>query len=36
MYEVLTLNKIAECGLENLDKNIFTITDEVKDPTQLS
>ncbi len=32
MYEVLTLNKIAECGLENLDKNIFTITDEVKDP----
>ena len=32
MYEVLTLNKIAKCGLDNLDDGIFTITDEVKDP----
>ncbi|MBR5507074.1 MAG: phosphoglycerate dehydrogenase [Clostridia bacterium] len=32
MYEVLTLNKIAKCGLDNLDNNIFTVTDEVKDP----
>ena len=32
MYEVLTLNKIAKCGLDNLDKNLFTVTDEVKDP----
>ena len=32
MYEVLTLNKIAQCGLENLDKDIFTVTDEAKDP----
>ena len=32
MYEVLTLNKIAKCGLDKLDKNIFTITDEVKNP----
>ena len=32
MYEVLTLNKIAKCGLDNLDKDLFTITDEVKNP----
>lgn len=32
MYEVLTLNKIAKCGLDNLDTNVFTITDEVKNP----
>ena len=27
MYEVLTLNKIAKCGLDMLDKDIFTVTD---------
>ncbi len=27
MYEVLTLNKIAKCGLDMLDKEIFNITD---------
>ena len=32
MYEVLTLNKIASCGLEKLDNSVFTITDEVKNP----
>ena len=32
MYEVLTLNKIAKCGLDNLDKDLFTVTDEVKNP----
>lgn len=32
MYEVLTLNKIAKCGLDNLDTNVFTVTDEVKNP----
>lgn len=32
MYEVLTLNKIAKCGLDNLDSNLFTVTDEVKNP----
>ena len=32
MYEVLTLNKIAACGLEKLDAEIFSITDEVKNP----
>ena len=32
MYEVLTLNKIAKCGLDNLDKDLFTVTDELKNP----
>ncbi len=32
MFEVLTLNKIANCGLENLDNKLFAITDEVKNP----
>jgi len=32
MFEVLTLNKIANCGLEKLDDKIFTVTDEVKNP----
>lgn len=26
---ILTLNKIAACGLDELDKNIYTITDDV-------
>ena len=29
MFNVLTLNKIAECGLNQLDKNKFTLTDDV-------
>ena len=32
MYEVLTLNKIAKCGLDRLDNAVFTVTDEVKNP----
>ncbi len=32
MYEVLTLNKIAKCGLDNLDKNLFSLTDEINNP----
>ena len=32
MYEVLTLNKIAKCGLDKLDNNVFSVTDEVKNP----
>ena len=32
MYNLLTLNKIAKCGLDNLDKDIFAVTDEVKNP----
>ncbi len=32
MYEVLTLNKIAKCGLDRLDNSVFTVTDEVKNP----
>ncbi len=32
MYEVLTLNKIAKCGLDNLDNDLFAVTDEVKNP----
>ncbi len=32
MYEVLTLNKIAKCGLDKLDKDLFAVTDEVKKP----
>ena len=30
--KILTLNKIASCGLNLLDKNIFDISDDVKDP----
>ena len=32
MYEVLTLNKIAKCGLDMLDKNVFSITDVTENP----
>ena len=32
MYEVLTLNKIAKCGLDMLDKDIFTVTDASENP----
>lgn len=32
MYEILTLNKIAKCGLDMLDHDIFTINDTAKDP----
>ena len=27
MYEVLTLNKIAKCGLEMLDKDAFSVSE---------
>ncbi len=32
MYEVLTLNKIAKCGLDMLDADIFTVTDASDNP----
>ncbi len=32
MYEVLTLNKIAKCGLDMLDSDIFTVTDASENP----
>ena len=32
MYEVLTLNKIAKCGLDMLDQDIFTVTDATDNP----
>ena len=32
MFEVLTLNKIAACGLERLDNSIFNITDDCANP----
>lgn len=32
MYNILTLNKIAECGLEKLDKAKYTISDECANP----
>lgn len=32
MYEVLTLNKIAKCGLDMLDSDLFTITDSSENP----
>ncbi len=32
MYEVLTLNKIAKCGLDMLDEDIFTVTDATDAP----
>ncbi len=30
--EILTLNKIASCGLDLLDKNIFNVSDDAKNP----
>jgi len=32
MYEVLTLNKIAKCGLDMLDSEVFTVTDNAENP----
>ncbi|MBQ8525280.1 MAG: phosphoglycerate dehydrogenase [Clostridia bacterium] len=32
MFEVLTLNKIASCGIDRLDKNIFNVTDDCANP----
>lgn len=32
MYEVLTLNKIAKCGLDMLDSDIFSVTDSSDNP----
>ena len=32
MYEVLTLNKIAKCGLDMLDSDLFNITDSCENP----
>ncbi len=32
MYNILTLNKIAECGLEKLDKASYTISDSCENP----
>jgi len=32
MFSVLTLNKIAECGLVELPKAHFTVSDDAKDP----
>ncbi|MCI5970105.1 MAG: phosphoglycerate dehydrogenase [Oscillospiraceae bacterium] len=32
MMEILTLNKIAACGLDLLDKNVFSISDDAKNP----
>ena len=32
MYEVLTLNKIAKCGLDMLDTDVFTVTDNTDNP----
>ena len=29
MYNILTLNKIAACGLEQLDSAKYTVTDDV-------
>lgn len=28
MYKILTLNKIASCGIDKLDKQIYTVTDD--------
>ncbi len=32
MYKLLTLNKIAACGLDNFDKNKYEISDSCADP----
>ena len=32
MFNILTLNKIAECGLEKLDKTNYAITDNCENP----
>ena len=31
MFDVLTLNKIAKCGLDKLDPAIYNITDDEED-----
>lgn len=32
MFEVLTLNKIAKCGIDRLDENLFKVTDDCANP----
>ena len=32
MYNVLTLNKIAACGTDLLDKGKYAVSDDEKDP----
>jgi len=32
MYDILTLNKIAQCGLEKLDKDKYSISDTCENP----
>ena len=32
MYNVLTLNKIAACGTDLLDKSKYTVSDDEKNP----
>ena len=32
MYNILTLNKIAECGLEKLDKNLYSVSESCDNP----
>ena len=32
MYNILTLNKIAECGLDKLDKNLYSVADNFDNP----
>lgn len=32
MFEVLTLNKIAKCGIDRLDKNLFNVTNDCANP----
>ena len=32
MYEVLTLNKIAKCGLDRLDTEVFNVSDDCANP----
>ena len=35
MYNILTMNKIAACGIDKFDKAAYTITDECAEPTAI-
>ncbi len=35
MYNILTLNKIAACGTDKFDKTVYTVADDIADPTAI-
>ena len=35
MYNILTLNKIAACGTDKFDKNLYAYGEEIANPTAI-